>query len=590
MTLTARIIQTLFAAIVLCFSSIAVQGQSQTVVGDSTINGVVVYSDTGRPLRHARITLLTEIDGWEQTAVSDLRGRFVFQNVPAGKCRLIVDAPGILPAHESISRNAVFGRHRRFPTQSELVTEVSVNGTDTVEVKLQAVRGGVITGRVVTDDDQPLINADVKLLRRENGKWVPESAIWSPYREQVAGERKTDAGGVYRIAGLRSGDYLVRVSEPVLGDDRIPGDEDSYYDGSFMVAYYPSATGVKDAQSVNVVEGSESKGIDIRMAERAPHTLTGTVTVGPDKMPATSVAVTIERSDEIGYTSTLEGSARTDEQGRWRFAGLPAGEYSVSIGGSVRIVSGEQSGWLETPRKRTTVRIHDKKINVLDTTLSFGAHVEGRAMLNGKPFDEEWGVYIGIDLDEKSASGKSAETESGFYPAGLRGKGMFEINGIAEGTYRFQMYIREADKAYVKSVTRKGVDLMQTPVKLTDGLSYDDVVISLATDFANVEGQIALAEKQPASDVVVIIAPANDVTSRFTSGPQTVQPDAQGKISFKSAPGEFLLAAMTMAQYKKIVPQFNYEYFEKNAAKFQRIKLRAGEKLKWGKIDLISLP
>ncbi|HKR22493.1 MAG TPA: carboxypeptidase-like regulatory domain-containing protein, partial [Pyrinomonadaceae bacterium] len=98
MTLTAQTIQIVLAAIVLCFSSIAVHGQAQSPTGNSTINGIVVYSDTGRPLRHARITLLPEEAGWEQTAVSDLRGRFVFRDVPAGMCRLTIDAPGILTA------------------------------------------------------------------------------------------------------------------------------------------------------------------------------------------------------------------------------------------------------------------------------------------------------------------------------------------------------------------------------------------------------------------------------------------------------------------------------------------------------------
>lgn len=138
----------------------------------------------------------------------------------------------------------------------------------------------------------------------------------------------------------------------------------------------------------------------------------------------------------------------------------------------------------------------------------------------------------------------------------------------------------EKGKFYVKSVTRKGVDLMQTPFKLTEDLVFDDVVVTLATDLARVEGQVMLPHGELLADLTVIVAAADDVTRRFSSGSRTLQAGAKGKIVFDSAPGEYLIAALPSAEYEKIQSEISNEYFEKNAEKFLRIKVCAAETIK----------
>jgi hypothetical protein len=70
-------------------------------------------------------------------------------------------------------------------------------------VKIEAVRGGVITGRVVTEDDQPLAGAEVKLRKRKNGKWTPVDCVWAGTPDRALA---TDRSGVYRISGLSEGE------------------------------------------------------------------------------------------------------------------------------------------------------------------------------------------------------------------------------------------------------------------------------------------------------------------------------------------------------------------------------------------------
>ena len=579
MSLTAQTIRTLLAALLLCFCATQVKPQNPADSGSSTMRGVVVYADTGHPLRHARVTIVAMEREWQMDTVSDLRGRFVFENLPAGKFAVSASAPGILNSDSDDARNDDFIPKRRYARVIEPFTEVVVNGTDSVEVKVRAVRGGVITGRVVTEDDQPVVNAEVRLLCRDEEKGA---ATWIVSSEW--GAVKTDAVGVYRFAGLPSGEYAVRASEPSLPGDRVPGDEDAYSDGSFMVAYHPAATLLKDAQAVSVTVGTESTGIDIRMTDRAPHVLTGTVTLARDNTAAANLPVRIERNDERGVErGPPDVATHTDSQGKWRVAGLPAGDYLVTIGGIIRIDPSKGIPHAESLRKRHVVRIRDEKIVVLNTRLSSGGLVQGRVTLDGNP-PEEWpGVITGVTLIEKAATSNTKRDEieeSGFTNGLVRSNGEFLITALAPGSYWFTVTTVGDELFYVESVTRKGVDLMQTSFKIAEGSVLEDVVVTLATDFARVEGHVTPPAKRTASDAVVLIAPANEWTRRFTTGIKTVPTNAEGKFVFKSGPGEYLIMAVTAAEYKKLEPKLSNDYVDKNAEKFVRIKLTAGEKKK----------
>jgi Carboxypeptidase regulatory-like domain len=585
MSLTAQTTRIIFAALAVCVVSSAASAQlteqTEKKVGGSTIRGTVVYADTGRPLRYARIVLIADVGEGDFEGVSDKRGEFVVENVPAGRYVLSVDAPGVLQPGEYKLRSGPVIPQLKLSERSDLYTEVSVNGTDSVEIKVRAVRGGVITGRVLAEDDLPLANAGMKLLRRENGKWMPVNGAWNVYpRDNDL--QTTDASGVYRFAGLRAGDYLVRASEPTVAAHETSGLNDVYSNGSFMATYHPSAVSLKDAQAVTVVEGSEATGVDIRMPERAPHTLTGTVTVGPNNAPAGWAEVLIERREEVGFVRHGFGDAtvRADGEGKWQMPGLPPGEYLVTIGGLVK--SAPSEGHVNVPLQRTVVRIRDEAVTVLNTTLSRGAHLGGKIVLNGKQLENTYQLrpnVLPVDRkDDRSDNEGTEVTEAPGYWRSVESDGDFYVNGVPAGNYWFVMSNSSPD-FYVKSVTRKGVDLMQTPVKTVDGAFIDDIVVTLATDFARVEAQVKLpdnAPKKSPGDVLVIVTPANDATRRYRGEPRTFQPDAQGKIVFTSMPGEYFIAAFTAVQIKK--PGTSLEkYFEKETEKVHRIKLKAGE-------------
>ena len=559
--------------------------------GGSTVRGTAIYADTGRPIRNAGVRMVSDVNAlWGRNAVTNGRGQFMLKDVAAGRYILHVDAPGILIPSNYQRQTGSITAQLRLHEKRDLFTEVVVNGTESVEVKVQGVRGGVITGRVVTEDDQPVADADVKLLRRVNDNWLPVADTWL----QTSSDRhlrKTDPSGIYRIAGLESGEYIVRVSEPSIADDRFAHTEDAFSKGSQMVAFYPSATNVKDAQAVSVIEGTESSGIDIRMPERIPRTISGTVTYGPNDQPASFMGVLIERRDEEGLNSALDTTVRSDDKGEWSVKGIPAGEYVVRFSGTVRAGTRETGGHVYIAPKQVAVTVANDDV-VLKTRVEAGAVITGTIKVDGPPpdtfYDFRPAVVLAAEGSEGPPSIQDARAKRGYESGYVRDPGRFEIRELSTGKYWFLMSDFPPDKYYVKSITRKGVDLIKSPLKVVNGFDFDGVVVTLGTDLATIEGEVSDIKpntlpsdsKASAGDVVVMLAPANDATRRFSPGLVSLHPDARGKFVFRCAPGEYFLAVFTRSQREKITTPITEDYFKQDNLKFQRVKVRAGEQLK----------
>ena len=588
MSLTAQTISTFVAAFALCLAiQLPLVTQDPAPKGNSTIRGVVTYADTGRPVRYATVRARSDTTGnWAEESVTNRHGEFVIKNVPAGHYIVFVHSLGILEPSVSPGPGSFLARLR---LSGEAFTETVVNGTDSVDVKVQAVRGGVITGRVVTEDDQPLADADIKLLKREDGKWAPVLAFWDRYSDQKI---KTDPSGVYRVAGLDAGEYLVRVSENDAVSDQSQPEDGAYTNGFFMAAYYPAVTTVKEAQAVTVTEGTESNGVDIRMPERAVHTISGTVKFGPEDAPGASAELLVERADEIGYADVNAGvtTVRADVNGKWELRGVPTGHYSIRIGGSIRLPSQKPDEDLvvAVAPKRISVRVEDDDVVVPDIKLVQGSTISGQVTWDAKP-PKNYTLYVRAipasrlsaeaDSERRSRNVSAQEVFTGH----LGEDGHFWITGLPAGKYLLTLWGFEENKFYIKSVTRKGADLKQSPLKVGEESEIKDVVISVASDFATVEGQIARPEASPKlnlKDAVVILAPANDATRRSNRGLLTVQPDASGKFVVNCAPGEYFLMAVTSAEIKKLAKPIDEDHFKEDNQKFQRLKVKGGEKVK----------
>src|SRR5215208_1716050 len=177
-------------------------------------------------------------------------------------------------------------------------------------VRLELVRGGIITGAVTNALGEPLINVRVRAIMVRDAKGEILKMPSFGYRED-----QTDDRGIYRIYGLLPGAYLLAAgafgfSSAMVG----PYDLD-------VPTYAPSST--RDNAAEVSVRGGEESTMDIRYRGEPGHTVSGTV-----KLAGTGGATVILLP--ANGSSTPGGNTFQSPNSRgFAFNGISDGDYDL---------------------------------------------------------------------------------------------------------------------------------------------------------------------------------------------------------------------------------------------------------------------
>jgi len=260
----------------------------------SQVSGTV-YHRQGKvrsPLAQATVTVWAAV-GTEVLGVvkTDARGRYQFVDLPADKIILRAGRPGYFtrkagPAHDA-----------------EVSLDCSAEGACS-HVDFELVKAGVVAGQVVDDLGDPLQDIEVALTR-----------ILSQERDTPGKSHSgsTDDRGIFRVAGLEPGEYILQAAEAFAG---FPHD----------VSYATPET------RLELEEGTDVEGLQIVMRRIARHRVSGAVqgVALSAGMAAAIEALPVPPADAV---STLR-PARTvklDEAGAFSFWNLPAGKYTLNL-------------------------------------------------------------------------------------------------------------------------------------------------------------------------------------------------------------------------------------------------------------------
>ena len=122
-------------------------GQSEEVEvplgGDAAVSGEIVDLVTKRPVQNATIT----IEGTGLTAQTDNAGRFQLEDAFSGKAKINVSAPG-------------------YPPQT---IEQELPSGSSAKVRVDLAGAAEVTGRIVTDDGEPIAEATVQIAGTDYG-------------------------------------------------------------------------------------------------------------------------------------------------------------------------------------------------------------------------------------------------------------------------------------------------------------------------------------------------------------------------------------------------------------------------------------
>jgi len=387
-----------------------------------TIKGRMVASD-GQPLLNATVMAqaLTGTFVVKPTR-PDAEGRFALDDLVPGAYTLFGTAPGYIDQSVSEGDSNKWQRH--------------LIGSN---VRINMIRGGVITGMVTNTKGEPMVGVPVHATM---------STLTSPTFNFFGGggTSETDDRGSYRIYGLLPGQYIVSAG----GEGTFGRFTPSGFDRDVQT-YYPSST--RDtAVPVSVRSGDETTGIDIKYKAAEGHSLSGFI-LGDIPSGGLNGAITIMLAHAGSPSIAAIGLAIAAEQRRpFSFNGVADGEYDLFASYLSSPTENALSG-----EKHVTVRGGD--VTGIELRLTLLGSIAGTIKLEPiKPEDKcdkrqsqviETVLQVPPDDQKKAMSRSPAAMYSGL--GQLNEKGEFVLRNLTAAKYRLSIKL-PTESWYVRSI------------------------------------------------------------------------------------------------------------------------------------------
>jgi len=527
------------SAILLVLTSFCTQAQQQSTAvarpdepATGTISGRVV-NENGQPLSGATVAVRpVGIATPGRTAVTDSEGKF--------------QVSALDPAAYSVS--AWLPAYTSAPPDSDTAAAYYRVGDS---VRLELVRGGIITGTVTTAAGEPVVAIRVRAYRIRDAKGQPPKSPITSF-----GEQSTDDRGIYRIYGLAPGTYLVSAG----GSGASYGFGINGYD-SDAPTYAPSST--RDTAAEVTVRIGEESGVDIRYRGEPGHTVSGTIKAQGTNGTSVTLAPVGNEFMPWGTNYQTRGARG------FAVSGVGDGDYDLVAQEMVspQGVASYDMAFSET--RRITVKGAD--VTGIELTTKPLASISGRLALEPSKIPECQGKrrpLFGETLvsllpnDKTLEKGPSQLLRMFVAPASADKEGAFLMRNVLAGQYSFNprffaryWYLQSmvlATGPAVETVkpaqTKQRIDAARNWITVKSGDRITGLTITLAEGAASLRGQVTIPEgsKLP-TNLFVYLVPAerekaDDVLRFFAT-----EVAADGSFSINAIPpGHYWSIAQTV--------------------------------------------
>ena len=480
------------------------------------IQGKVLAEDGGHPLAKATLSLRSKTarpHDPPRTVRTDSSGQYAFKDLDPGQYTLRATRHGYIP------RN--YGQKTAYSLRIDSVgTALTVGPGQVLEnIDFRLIRGGVVEGRVVDQDKEPVERVAVRLtvFRSLRGK----------DRLLPSGHDETDDRGYFRIFGVPPGNYYLRVSpRPLFGDSRRPM-------RSFAPTYYPGVLSVEEAVIIKMTAGEEAGGFNITVIEGSSFSVSGRV-LTPEGKPAHLVWIVSMKQSGKEIATGMGQNTNTDLQGQFKVSGLLPGRY--------RLYARARGG--ENEQLATAdVEVVDQDLSGLTLMLSKGADITGRILVESEASALDWRR---ISLNMFPSKDNLNRLSFGGIRASIEKDLTFKIANHPEGSFHLMVMLPPGNH-YVSSIRVDGQDLTDRPIELKSNDQLDGMEIHISPQGARISGHVEQAEeREVVAGATVLVFAADpqrrDFPSRFT---RTTQTDQSGYYSLEGlVPGKYLVCAL----------------------------------------------
>ena len=439
---------------------------------------------------------------------TDENGRFRFAGLKAGRYMLVAFAPGFVTPSENT-----------FGPRTKTIELADGENVDNQEIALK--RGAVITGRVTDASGRPLVEQRVELTRLDDRGQPARAPGFNPYANS------TDDRGIYRIYGLQSGRYLVSAGFAQREGSIMLTVNRAYY----QLTYHPDTTEQSKAKVIDVSEGFEATGIDIKMAEaKKTYDVFGRVVNADTGQPIAGVRMSIGSLMDGGKRIGAVGSFgnQTDAQGEFHIPGVLPGKYAA-------FASPEQDGDLYS--EPVLFEIGDEDVTGLVVRMRRGGSISGVAVIEGT---NDPAILSKLSQIEVYANVRSEELSS---PSGSRANigpdGGFALRGVNPGMARLNIYNRsETPRFSILRIERDGAALREG-VQINPGEQVTGVRIVVGPGTNTLRGQLRITGGSLPEDAILVV-------NAYRAGTEIVN----GRSRQVEAGGRFVIEGLTPGEYE----------------------------------------
>jgi hypothetical protein len=499
------------------------------------IEGAVTNLATGGPIKKANVSLMGAGNS-SQIATSDAGGHFHFDLVDPGTYHIFAEGSGYT-AGQSAGRG---------PGQSSLTL---TEGQEIKDVAISLLPLGVVSGRVVDEDGDPMARATVTALHYS----------YNQGRKQLiqGGFASTNDLGEFQMIDVVPGKYFFEATAPsrmrnLPGHVADPSREQAP-EQAYPPTYYPNALDLSQATAAEVKPGAELGSLEFHLERRLAYHVRGTIVDGLNNQSVRNTNLRLERPG-AAFGRPSPTPVRIQEDGKFDIRNVFPGSY---------IVTAQKAQNPNATFARQTVNVANQDIEGLVLTLSPGFDINGVVTIEGSAADQQFtrlpdnpGAFQ-IFLEALGNMGFGAR-------AITNGDGTFVIHGVLPDRYRVNVAAMLAGK-YVKSVQFNEQDVPDGGIDLTHQ-SGGTLRVVFGGDPCLLSGSVQTRSGAPAANVLVSAAPPADRPGRPDLF-KTVMSDQNGRFRFQNlAPGEYrVFASESSGDNPFQVPEFQ-KLFESAAA------------------------
>lgn len=480
----------------------------------ASVQGLVVNAITGEPVRKCAITLNRVVDRsqsvggqFTHSGLTDAAGQFSINGIEPGRYRLVVERAGFV--------TQMYGSRPGGNSMPSMITLAKAEKFKDLNIRLTPQ--GVVTGRVLDEDGDPVLNVAVNCMRqayvRGRKQWVP-----------VNGGNSNDIGE-FRIHSLAPGRYYLSARKMDMSAAGISGANESY-----AVTYYPSAAAPDLATPVEVTPGAQINNIDIHLKKARTVRVRGRVIHGASGKGVQNATVRlVQRSDSFMDEFMPKIGRVMDQNGTFVAAGLAAGSYWAIADGS------DEGGRLVG---RTAVEVGSSNIDNIVITVEAPSELTGSVKVAGGGEMKFSGVRVQLQ--------QLRMTGMGGYPVGsVAENGSFTLKQVLADAYSV-LVTGLPDGYYVKAVRWGQADVTDSGLDLSAGVVPAAFEILVAPGAPQLDGSVQAEKQQAAASATIVVIPEGERQQNPARYSKIANADQNGAFNLKGLiPGEYRVYAFS---------------------------------------------